>query len=678
MKKTLLFVAALLFSATITAQTRNILLQESFDGNSIPSGWSIAGVGTSNWSISGTNTAGGTANELKLDWDPQFNGTTRFVSPAVNLTGIESVVVSFKHYLDNYQGANTIGVATSSDNGTTWNEAWSQGFSNSTQYSFCQEISTPDMGNASVQFCIFFTGNSYNINDWYFDDIEVFTLENLDLGVTAINVADYIVSGDATIAMEVFNYGVTTITSVEASYQIDENEPVVETFDMNLSLLTKTTLTFAMPASLQPGSYDLTVNILNVNGASDDFEDNNSLSKVVSVALGTVQKIPMIEHFSSSTCGPCVSVNTAMLNLCNNNPGKFTYTKYQMNWPGNGDPYYTEEGGTRRTHYGVSAVPQVFMDGEDQGYGAVSQASLDAHYNTPAFAEIRGTFTVEGNVVNVSADIMSYIDMNNVRAFVTINEKETHNNVGGNGETSFHHIMMKMVPNANGTTMDIAAGEYMHLEASQDMSSTHVEEMSDLEVSVWVEDYAAKSVFNSHFLYENAEHPYPAQNLVLEEDETGEENIMTATWDAPEHGNPSGYNVFVNGVLVAENTTDQTYSFPAENDLFYVVEVQAVYSEEITSVRVATGKSNTWSVSESEANSFRMYPNPANNQVYVQADSEIQTLSIYNTLGALVEVVNVNRESTTLNLEKYNSGIYFLNIKQIDGNNATQRLVVTH
>ena len=106
MKKTLLFVAALLFSATMTAQTRNILLQESFDGNSIPSGWSIAGVGTSNWSISGTNTAGGTANELKLDWDPQFNGTTRFVSPAVNLTGIESVVVSFKHYLDRFKWYN--------------------------------------------------------------------------------------------------------------------------------------------------------------------------------------------------------------------------------------------------------------------------------------------------------------------------------------------------------------------------------------------------------------------------------------------------------------------------------------------------------------------------------------------------------------------------------------------
>ena len=171
MRKSLLFVFAMLFATATMAQTRNSLLHESFDGSSIPAGWSIAGLGASNWLISTSNNAGGSANELNLYWDPQFNGTSRFVSPAIDLTGISSVIVSFKHCLDNYSGSNTIGVATSSDGGTTWNEAWSQGFSNSTQYSFSQELSTPDMGKADVRFCIFFNGNSYNINNWYFDDI---------------------------------------------------------------------------------------------------------------------------------------------------------------------------------------------------------------------------------------------------------------------------------------------------------------------------------------------------------------------------------------------------------------------------------------------------------------------------------------------------------------------------
>lgn len=677
MRKSLLFVFAMLFATVTMAQNRNSLLRESFDGSSIPAGWSIAGAGASNWSISSTNNAGGSANELQLYWDPQFNGMSRFVSPAVDLTDVSSVIVSFKHCLDNYTGSNRIGVATSSDSGNTWNEAWSQGFSNSTQYSFTQELSTPDMGKANVQFCIFFNGNSYNINNWYFDDIEVYTLENLDLGATAINVPDFVGAGNLPISMQVFNYGVTTVTSVEASYQIDENEPVTETFSVDIPSLGTAALDFTTLAALIPGTYSLTVNILNVNGTPDDIEDNNTLAKNVSVALGSAQKIPMIEHFSSSTCGPCVSVNTAMLNLCNNNPGKFTYTKYQMNWPGSGDPYYTEEGGVRRNHYGVSAVPQVFMDGEDQGYGAATQATLDAHYNTPAFAEIRGAFTVEGNTIHVSADIMSYIDMNNVRAFVTVNEKETHNNVGGNGETSFHHIMMKMLPNGNGSTISIAAGEYKHLEFSHDMSSTHVEEMTDLEVSVWVEDFNAKSVFNSHFMYENTEHPYAPQNVTLTEDETGEENIMVLTWDAPEQGNPTGYNVFLNGELVAENTADMSYTFIGEFGTFYVTEVQAVYGDDMTSVKVVAAKTNTWAVAENTESSCHVYPNPANNMIRIDATSEMQQIGIYNTVGALVESFNVNGKSVQLNLANYTNGVYFININHADGN-STQRLVITH
>ena len=118
MKKTLLFAFALLFATAMMAQNRAVLLQESFDGNTLPAGWSINGQ-QSNWSVSATNNAGGQANEMKLDWSPQFNGMTRLVTPAVDLTGLSSVVFSFKHALDNYSGTNSIGVATSSDGGTT-------------------------------------------------------------------------------------------------------------------------------------------------------------------------------------------------------------------------------------------------------------------------------------------------------------------------------------------------------------------------------------------------------------------------------------------------------------------------------------------------------------------------------------------------------------------------------
>ena len=620
MKKTLLFAFALLFATAMTAQNRAVLLQESFDGSTMPAGWSIDAQ-PNNWSVSATNNAGGEANEMHLAWSPQFNGMTRLVSPAVDLTGINSLVFSFKHALDNYSGSNTIGIATTSDGGTTWNEAWSQGYNTSNSWTVSQEISTPDMGQANVQFCIFFNGSSYNINDWFFDDIMVFTLENLDLAVTSATLPDFIGSGEAAFGLKVYNFGATTVTSVEASYTVEGMEPVTETFSVNISSLSTETLNFTTTMNLSPGSYNVAYSINLVNGVQDDVADNNMLEKAVSVAIGAAERIPMIEHFSSSTCGPCVSVNTAMLNFCNNNPGRFTYTKYQMNWPGNGDPYYTDEGGTRRDYYGVNAVPQCFLDGEDQGYAAIQQNVFDQHAERTAFMDIRGSFSVDGNTIAVKADIMPYIDAE-ARVFVSVNEKETHNNVGGNGETSFHHVFMKMLPNAQGTTLNFTATENQHLEFTQDMSGTHVEEMSDLEVSIWVQNYPTKEMFNSHFAYEYTDvHPYPVENLTLTET-TGPRGLLVASWDAPANGNPIGYDVYVNNVLVAENTTETEYSFEGESGVFYVAGVVAKYPSDMSSVKVLASVS-------SNLQDMGLYI-PGSPYVYLTVDEPIADVYVTN------------------------------------------------
>jgi hypothetical protein len=516
---------------------------------------------------------------------------TRLVSPAVDLTGISSLVFSFKHALDNYSGANTIGVATTSDGGTTWNQAWSQAYSTSGVWAVSQEISTPDMGQTNVQFCIFFNGSSYNINDWFFDDITAFTLENLDLGLESAMLNDFIGSGETSFGIKVFNYGVTAVTSVTATYIVEGFEPVTETFNVNIPSLGTQNLNFNTTTLLVPGSYNVTYSIDLVNGQEDDVTTNNTLEKGVSVAIGAAEKIPMIEHFSSSTCGPCVSVNTAMLNFCNQNAGRFTYTKYQMNWPGNGDPYYTEEGGTRRTYYGVSAVPQCFLDGEDQGYAAITQNVFDEHADRTSFMDVRGSFSVSGNTITVKADVMPYIDAD-ARIFISVNEKETHGNVGSNGETSFHHVFMKMLPNAQGSSVNFTSCENQHLEFTQDMSGTHVEEMSDLEVSIWVQNYTSKEVFNSHFAYEYTDvHPYPVENLTVT-DNAPLKGTMFATWDAPANGNPMGYDVYVNNVLVAENITETEYSFESQPDVFYVVGVVAKYENNMTSVKVLASVSS--------------------------------------------------------------------------------------
>lgn len=581
MKKALLFFVVILMSLSVYAQTKATFILERFNGSSLPSGWQAAsGTGSGNWSISSTENAGGEANELMLNWSPQFNGTTRMMMPTLDLTGVESVVVKFKHALDNYSGSHTIGIATSSDNGASWHVGWQQSYSASNHWTISQTITTEDMGNSAVRFCLFYTGNSYNINYWYFDDVEIFTQENLDMQLASIDVNNVMNAGSQNVICTVSNKGLTAVNQVRLLYQVDNIKTVEEVFNVNIASLASTQLTFTEPMTLVPGIYNLTVKIMAANGVHDDDPDNDSLDKNVSITLGSTQKIAMIEHFSSSTCGPCVQPNVTMLNVTNNNPGKFTYTKYQMNWPGNGDPYYTAEGGTRRSYYGVNAVPMIFIDAQEKS-ASQAQATINNIYNTPAYADVRGSFNVEGNVVTAKVDFMSYYDLSNAKIFVSVNEKETKNNVGSNGETSFHHIFMKFMTAATGNEVNIEAGSYQHFEFTQDMTGTHVEDMDDLEVSAWIQIYGTKEMLNSHFLYEYTDlHPYPVQNLEV----ALEDGTITATWEAPEGGNAESYNVYLNGELV-DNTTELAYTATVTST-FNTIAVEASYGNGVTSVKL--------------------------------------------------------------------------------------------
>ena len=523
--------------------------------------------------ISATNKAGGEANELKLNYSPSFVGLSRVVMNAVDLSGVENVSVNFKHYLDNFDGSHTIGIATSSD-GSTWNTAWSQTYNASGYFTISETITTPDFGKDNVKFCLFYEGDNYNINSWFFDNFEILTQNNLDLKMVSIDIPNIVGTGTLDINFTVQNLGATTIESfkINASNNNEDNEAF--TFDTDLAPFEKAQFSFAAPFDTNiPGTYNLKIDIMEVNGTSDD-ESNNEMTKKLNVAMGQTQKIPMIEHFSSSTCQPCVNVNNNVAQLTENNPGKYTYTKYTVDWPGIGDPYYTEEVGTRVGYYAVATVPMLFLDGENKGASGITQEVIDQQYGSPAYANIRGAFNVDGNTINITVDFMAYANMDNVRAYISVNEKTTTGNTGSNGETEFHHVMMKMFEDGEGNTLNIKAGKYQRLSFTYDMSSTNVEDMNDLEVSLWLQDYESQVIYNSHFAYEYAEHCYPVQNHEMTEDG----NNLIATWDAPIQGTPTGYNVYHNGELVMENTMEMSYSIANDGNI-HIVEVVALYGD---------------------------------------------------------------------------------------------------
>ena len=373
------------------------------------------------------------------------------------------------------------------------------------------------------------------------------------------------------------------------------------------------------------------------------------------------QRTPMIEHFSSSTCDPCVAVNNSMAELTDNNKGKYTYTKYTVNGPGKGDPYYTEEVGTKMSYYGVNSVPQVYFDGMFIDKTALNDETLNSSYNTPALANVRGAFNVTGNTINVTADFMTYFNAENLKAYISVNEKTTTGNTGTNGETEFHHVMMKMLSGDQGTDVSINAGEYKRLEFTYDMSNTFMEDINDLEVALWLQNDETLEIFNSHYAYEYTSHCYPVKNLNVFAD-----NKLTVKWEKPEAGNPVGYNVYLNGKLAAEKISSLEYSSELKNNKY--AEVVAVYENDMTSVGLVKEIVAGDKVEDITENNISIYPNPANDRLYIEAESEIVGITVYDIYGRhQVTETPSHRDMTSVNVSGLKTGIYFVKINTNQG-----------
>jgi hypothetical protein len=326
----------------------------------------------------------------------------------------------------------------------------------------------------------------------------------------------------------------------------------------------------------------------------------------------------------------------------------------------------------RSNYYLVSGVPNVILNGTNLGPTSISQYQLDNSYNEPAFVNIKGAFNIEGKTISITTDVMSYINLKNVKAFVSVNEKTTTGNVGDNGETEFHHIMMKMLDDANGNDTKVGSGKYQRFEFTYDMSNTHVEDMNDLEVAVWVQNLVSGEVFNSNFLYEYTEHPYPARNLEV----TEADNNLQITWESPEENNPTGYNIYVNNELVANNIKELSHSVAKESDL-YIVEVVALYDN-----KKSVGVINTSFVMEDDENDttniisiyesdINIYPNPVNDRLYIETQTLTQTLSIeiYDIYGRVQILRNSETQqlSNSIDVSNLKSGIYFVKVRTEEG-----------
>ncbi len=232
-----------------------------------------------------------------------------------------------------------------------------------------------------------------------------------------------------------------------------------------------------------------------------------------------VQRIPLHEGFTSSTCGPCQPGNANLEAIYSTAPHKQNVLRYQMSWPGTGDPYYTGEGNVRRNFYGVNSIPRLEVDGGWNGNSNSYTATLrDVAYNVPAFMTIGVDHQVVCKTVNIDVEVIALQNFSgNNNLFVAIYETETYNNLKSNGETIFVNVMKKMVGGANGTSLGaISNGDTINYSFSYTFNGDYrlppnandpinngtehsVEEFFDLGVVAWVQNTSSRQIHQSAY-----------------------------------------------------------------------------------------------------------------------------------------------------------------------------------
>jgi hypothetical protein len=214
-----------------------------------------------------------------------------------------------------------------------------------------------------------------------------------------------------------------------------------------------------------------------------------------------------------------------------------------MNWPGTGDPYYNSDGATRKTYYGVTGVPQFFVNGATE-VGAGDTATITEVSPEIGIIDIKATYKVYNedyeDKINVNVDLTPYFDKqtsDQFKLYVAVIENKTTKNARTNGETEFHYVEQKMLPNGVGTLLtELVNNQLQNKKFSYTFSTSNVEEFDDLSVVVFVQEVTSKTILGTAWA--------TVEPVSVDEKTTNDGNGIIALFP-----NPSVENIFLRYTL---------------------------------------------------------------------------------------------------------------------------------
>ncbi len=455
----------LLLMAALSARAQTHFLVDFSDGFP-PAGWTIEGH-ESNWSSEVSANAGGSSPEARFSWSPQFNGVTRLISPVFDLTGNLALTVDFRHFVNHYSGNYTLGVATRSG-GSDWHDVWTlhpNGDVGPEQVFV--SMGNEDISAADFQICWYFSGNSYNIDYWYLDDLHLYTPYMDDVAVTAILLENQYAAGETVVpqavvrnvGLNIENFSVSCACYNSAGEELFSGESEVTGFMPS----TETTVVF--PELVLPTEnelYRFTVTTL----LETDMDSTNDRQDKFVNTYTTPRDQVILEIGTGTWCTYCPGAAMGAEDLVDNGH-PVGVVEYHS-----GDNFENATALARINYYGISGFPTAVFDGLEKYVGGSHDQSLYNAYlplvearqgvNTPCTIAVYGE--AEGLDYHLAVHIQRMAPVADVPMFLQVALTESDIFINWQGQNHVDFVERMLIPGPEGTPVSLLDQEEVTVE----------------------------------------------------------------------------------------------------------------------------------------------------------------------------------------------------------------------
>lgn len=224
-------------------------------------------------------------------------------------------------------------------------------------------------------------------------------------------------------------------------------------------------------------------------------------------AQNTYNRLSVLEEFTSATCPPCVTAGLVLKDVImpSNN---VVSVRFHMNWPAPNDPWNLDnptDNDSRRNYYAVSGIPDGYLNGKKTSVTdrntLLNAIKADNAKKAPIEVVVTDAKTTDGG--NVTVKIKTNVDLKTHKLHVAVvtyfaempDLPQTLAN--SNGETEFYDAMNKMLPNAGGTSLSMAANEEKTFNFTYNRKSAPTWPEGMQYIVAYVQNTSTKEVLNA-------------------------------------------------------------------------------------------------------------------------------------------------------------------------------------